>query len=267
MDIALTRINASPEVMTKTWMVLCDFKDAIQISEARKHELFKWAIDVTRKLESVKYHRDNLLRILNEEFQKRSASTEPTNATFIEVNTGAEKEFEAFLLQGKSTLDILVKVLIPLFALRLNTYGDGGAKVSKSLSRNLSAEQLARAAPLLALIEQDKEWIKKWFCGHRDTVAHFRPIISSGFVTPPIVGGVPRHAPPATSDGVAFHEAVVVLFTNLLTFTEDFLALAVSITFPPPISIGVLPPESRDKEFPRKYGMFFTTPPERSSAT
>ena len=244
MNIALTQINAVPEVMTKTWMPLYDFKEAIQIPEARKRDLFNWAIDVTRKLESVKYHRDNLLRILNEEFLKRSVNTAPTNAMFIQINTGAEKEFEAFLLQGKSTLDILVKTFVPLFGIKLHSYGNGGEKVSKTLKRNLNAEQLARAQPLLSLIEEDKEWIEKWFCGHHDTVAHYKPIVSTGFVTPPILDGVPRHAPPTTSDGVAFYEAVFVLFTNLLTFTEDFLALSVNITFPSVFSVGVLSSES-----------------------
>jgi hypothetical protein len=247
MDIAFTRINASTEVMTKVWLQLCDLKDAIQIPEERKHSLFTWAMDVTRKLESVKYHRDNLLRVLNEEFQKRASNTAPTNATFIEVNTGAEKEFEAFLLQGKSTLDILVKVFVPLFGIKLHSYGDGGEKVARTLKRNLNAEQLARAEPLLTLIAQDKEWIEKWFCGHRDTVAHYKPISSSGFVTPPVIDGIPRHVPPATSDGVAFHDAVAVLYTNLLTFAEDFLALSVNITFLPVFTVGVLPFDRRDR--------------------
>jgi len=267
MNIAFTRINASPEVMTKVWMQLCDFKDAIQISEEEKKQLFNWAIDVTRKLESVKYHRDNLLRILNEEFEKRSAETETTSATFIDVNTGVEKEFEAFLLQGKSTLDILVKIFIPLFGIKLNSYGDGGEKVSRTLRRNLNAGQLSRAQDLLALIEQDKEWIEKWFCGHRDTVAHYKPITSTGFVTPPILDGIARHAPPTTSEGVAFHEAVVVLYANLLTFSEDFLALSVNITFPSVFKVGVLSQERRDQEYPRKYGMFFAKPPEKPHAT
>lgn len=267
MDISLTLIKASPDVMRRVYMPLCDFKDAIQISEERKQQLLSWAIDVTRKLESVKYHRDNLLRILNEEFEKRSAQREPTNATLIEVNTGAEKEFEAFLMQGKSTLDILVKIFVPLLGIKLHSYGDGGEKVSKTLKRNLSTEQLSRAQYLIALIAEDKPWIKTWFCGHRDTVAHYKPIQSSGFVTAPVKDGVPRHAPPATSDGVAFHEAVIVLYENLLTFVEDFFALAVNITFPPVFTVGLIPPESRDKEYPRKWGMSLRTPPEQAIAT
>lgn len=267
MDFAITRIKADPEVMAKIWLQLTHFKDAIQIPQKRKEDLYGWAIDLTKKLMSVKSHGENLLRILNEEFEKRSKDTEPTNITVIDVSTGAERELEAFLMQGKSTLDVLVKIFVPLFGLKLHSYGDAGAKVVKALRRNLNAQQLARAEHLISLIEQDKEWIDKWFSTHRDTITHYRPIKSSGFVTPPITDGKPRHAPPKTEDGIHFHELVVTLYGNLLTFCEDFTALAVSITFPPPFVIGVIPEDKRDREHPLKYGMFFAQPPSGAAAT
>lgn len=267
MDFAITRINADPELMRKVWLQLTHFKDAIQIPEKRKEELFAWAIDLTKKLMSVKYHRDNLLRILNEEFEKRSKATESTNVTVVDVSTGAERELEAFLMQGKSSLDVLVKIFVPIFGIKIHTYGDGGNKVAKTLRGNLKVEQLVRAEHLLRLIEQDKEWIEKWFGARRDTVAHYKPIKSSGFVTPPIKDGIPRHAPPMTEDGVPFHEVVVTLYENLLTFCEDFIALTVSITFPPAFVIGVIPEDKRDKEDPLKYGYFFANPPTDTPAT
>lgn len=267
MDFAITKINADPQVMAKVWLQLTHFKSAIQIPDKRKEELFGWAIDLTKKLMSVKYHRDNLLRILNDEFEKRSKDTEPTNVTVVDVSTGAERELEAFLMQGKSALDVLVKIFVPLFGFKIHSYGDAGNKVVKTLRGNLKAEQLASAADLITLIEQDKEWIEKWFGTHRDTVTHYKPIKSSGFVTPPIKDGIPRHAPPMTEDGVPFHEAVVTLYENLLTFCEDFIALAVSITFPPAFVIGVIPEDKRDKEHPLKYGMFFANPPTATHTT
>lgn len=267
MDFAITRINADPEVTTKVWLQLTHFKSAIQIPEKKKEDLFGWAIDLTKKLMSVKYHRDNLLRILNEEFEKRSKDTEPTNVTVIDLSTGAERELEAFLMQGKSALDVLVKIFIPLFGFKIHSYAEGGNKVVKTLRRNLKAEQLARAENLLSLIEHDKEWIEKWFGTRRDTITHYKPIKSSGFVTPPIKNGVPRHAPPMTEDGVPFHQVVVTLYENLLTFCEDFMALAVSITFPPVFVIGVIPEDKRDKQHPLKYGMFFANAPSATPAT
>lgn len=267
MDFAITRIGGDPEVTTKIWFQLIQFKDAIQLPKKKKQQLFSWATDLTKKIMSVKYHRDNLIRILNEEYTKHSNQSEPTNVTLVDLSTGAEREFEAFLMQGKSTLDVLVKIFVPLFEFKLHSYGDGGNKVAKTLKRNLKVDQLARAGHLLSLIEGDKEWIEKWFGTHRDTVAHYKPINSSGFVTPPIRDGVPRHAPPMTDDGIPFHEAVAMLYHNLLTFCEDFIALAVSITFPPAFVLGVIPENQRDKEHPVKYGIFFAKPPTETSAT
>jgi hypothetical protein len=260
MDFSLTRINADLEVSTKIWLQLCDLKDAIRIGEKDREALFRWAIDLIRKLEGVKYHGDNLLRILNEEFKKRANQTDPTNLTEVDLTTGAERELEAFLMQGKSTLDVLVKIFVPLFGLKLHSYGDGGAKVAKALRRNLKSDQLARAENLLRLIDTERHWIEKWFGSQRDTVAHYRPIQSRGFITPPVTDGVPRHAPPALDDGTPFHELVTVLYHNLLTFCEDFLVLAVSIQFPPMIKLGVVPEDKRDREHPGRYGMFLVRP-------
>jgi hypothetical protein len=50
-----------------------------------------------------------------------------------------------------------------------------------------------------------------------------------------------------------------VLYQNLLTFCEDFLALAVSVKFPPGIILGIIPEDNRDKDYPRKFGMFLAS--------
>jgi hypothetical protein len=266
-DLALTRINADGEVMAKVWLQLCDLKDAINVPEKNKEALYRWAIDLTRKLESVRYHRDNLLRVLDDEFKKRATETEPTNVALIDLTTGAETELEAFLMQGKSSLDVLVKIFVPLLGIKLHSYGNAGGKVAKTLRNNLKGDQLARAQDLLSLIDKDKPWIGKWFGSKRDTVTHYKPIQSSGFVTLPIQDGVPRYAPPVTDNGIAFQEAVVLLYQNLLTFCEDFLALAVSITFPPMIVLSVIPERKRDKEYPRRYGMYLARPASDEAAT
>jgi predicted transcriptional regulator YheO len=77
------------------------------------------------------------------------------------LTTGVEKELEAFLLQGKSCLDVLVKILDPVLGIKLHSYGDGGEKVIKALSNNLTEQEVKRAAPLLELMENNKGWISK----------------------------------------------------------------------------------------------------------
>jgi hypothetical protein len=111
MDSKLTveRLSSDPEVSHRLWLQVCAFKDAIMLEEARKQELLHDVLEVIRKLDSVKYHHDNLSRIVSEELAARNTTKEPSAVTTVDLSTGAEKEFEALLLQAKATLDVLVK--------------------------------------------------------------------------------------------------------------------------------------------------------------
>jgi hypothetical protein len=161
LNLALTKLSSDGEIGTKIYLQLCDFKDVIRLGEKERQELFRCAMEIMRKLETVKYHRDNLIHILDDEIQKRHASMEESNVAVVDLTTGAEKEAEAFLMQGKSCLDVLVKILKPLFGIMLHSYGEAGNKVAKSLNGNLKAGELAKAQPLFELIQQDKAWIKR----------------------------------------------------------------------------------------------------------
>jgi hypothetical protein len=256
--MALTKILKDMEIGTRIYLQWCHLKDAVKIviGEERTNVLLQQVIEVMKKLESVKYHRDNLLRIIKEELEKRQVKQEGSNCYHIDLTTGVEKELEAFLLQGKSCLDILVKVLNPILGIKLHSYGDSGQKVIKALSRNLSKQEVERAHPLISLIEDDKEWISKWFKAHRDIIAHYRSVISTGFVTKPrtaITG--PEHFPPVLEGGMPCHEFVCVLYHNLLTFCEDFIPLAMSIKFPEAFVLHMIPEDQRDKQYPTKFGI------------
>ena len=52
-------------------MQICDFKEAITIDEVKKKELFGIVLEVMKKIESVNYHRANLLNIVEEQLEAR----------------------------------------------------------------------------------------------------------------------------------------------------------------------------------------------------
>jgi len=255
-DVALSRLVSDKDISTRLYLQLCDLKDAILIDERRKGDLFRCVVEIMRKLETVKYHRDNLLKRVSEEMRVRGGTRNEEICYIVDLTTGVEKEFEAFLMQGKACLDVLVKILQPLFQVKLHSYGHGGTKVIKALRKNLPPAELQLAENLICLIENDREWIGKWFKDERDTVTHYRAIVSSGFVTTPrSAEGESRHLGPALMDGTPFCQAVSVLYHNLLTFCEDFIPLAVSVNFPKGILLRLIPEGERDAEYPRKYGM------------
>jgi hypothetical protein len=233
-------------------MQICELKIAIQIDERSMDELLGVVLEVMKKLETVNYHRKNLHRIVAEQLTVRKELKEGN----ADRSTGAEKEFEAFLLQGKATLDILVKILSPIGNIKLQTYGDSGNKVLKSLKNNLNKTALDRADWLIRMIEVSIPWMQQWVSPYRDTVAHCKTIESTGFLSIPDESGKLVHHPPRDKSGMAFHELADMLFSDLVIFCEDFLVFAYRIKVFKGFEIGVTEEAKRTEENPCKYALY-----------
>ncbi len=257
--IAIKKIVSDMEIGVRIYMQYCDINEAVVLPQNAKDDLLKTIMEVMRKLEATRYHRDNLLKILGEEI-KKEASDE--GCAHIDLSTGAEKELEAFIMQGKSCLDVLTKIFKPLIGVKIHSYGDSGEKVVKVLENNLADEEKERAEPLINMIREDRQWIERWFKNERNSITHYRTVESTGFVRQSMESGDMTVGLPETSDGIPLHEIVTTNYHNLLSFCEDFVALSVSIKFHPSVILGVLPEERRDKDYPRKFGLFIRTAKE-----
>jgi hypothetical protein len=263
----IKRIVSDVEISRCIYMQLCDLMPCVQLEEERKSELFTTVIEVMKKLEALKYHKVNCVRIISEELGRRNNSKEHDNrAVQIDLTSGAEKEAEAFLMQGKSCLDVLAKIFRPLFNIKLNTYGKSGDQLIQSLQNNLDTEELARSKALIQIIRVDKEWINKWLKSERDTVSHYKALESSGFRNLSS-SGTPFFEAPATKEGYPLDELLENLYHNLLTFCEDFIARAVSVRFHPAVMLGIIPKPERAPQFPRKYGVFIIRDKKRETGS
>jgi hypothetical protein len=240
----IAQLSSDPAISDRIGSQLFSFRWAVRLDEATKQDLIKLVLEVIRKLESVKYHRDNLHRIVQSELQSRGASAEPSAVLVVDMSTGAEKELEAMLLQAKASIDVMVKVLQPLAGINLATYADGGKKVLKALKNNLPKDIQGRADWLIALVETGVPWIEQWVGSYRDTVAHYRTIESSGFVGVPDVDGQLQFSAPSDRSGVPLTEFADALLEDLLVFCEDFLTYAYRLRIPPSLEIR---PASTDR--------------------
>lgn len=251
-EFIVGRITSYPNITNIFWMQICDFKEAIQIDEAKKEELFGVVLEVMKKIESVNYHRTNLLKIVEEQLEARKTIDQASS----DRTTGAENEFEAFLLQGKATLDVLIKVLFPLCNIKLQTYGDSGKRVTKALNNNLPKEEMLRADWLLNMVEVATPWLQQWVGPYRDTVAHYKSMESTGFVSIPNDSGEIVHHPPMDKAGMPLHELANNLFADLVTFCEDFLVFAYRIKIFKGFEIGYTDESKRTQESPSRYGLY-----------
>lgn len=251
--IKIQRLSSNPEISHRILLQFCELKDAINIDESQKKKLLSSVLEVIKKLESVSYHRDNLNRIINKELSARDEEQKKGNAIIIDYSTGTERELEALLFQGKATLDVLVKILMPLIGIHLQTYGDSGKRVLKSLRNNLPAENLQQASWLIGLIENAVPWTKQWVGPYRDTVAHYRSFESSGFVGIPDDAGNMKYFPPVDKRGMPIHKLADRLFLDLMSFCEAFLVFSYRIKIFKRLDIKISSVEERTKDSPSKY--------------
>lgn len=259
-EMIISRHTSEPEVTGRFWMQICEFKNAIQIDEQQMKELFAIVLEIMKKLESVNYHRTNLVRVVAEQLEIRGKQQESN----VDRSTGAEKEFEAFLLQGKATLDVLVKVLSPLCNIQLQTYGDSGKRVLKALNNNLPKTESLRANWLGRMIEVSTPWIEQWVGPYRDTVAHYKSIESTGFVSIPNESGQLMHTPPKDKNGLLLHEFANNLFADLLVFCEDFLVFAYRIKIFKGFEVGYAEKKSQVEICQTKYSLYMVNYSEDS---
>ena len=138
------------------------------------------------------------------------------------VSEGRE-EFEALVLQAKATLDVMAKVLRPLTGIDVQTYAEDGKGVAKRLNNNLPKDLKERGAWLLRLVEAAVPWMEQWIGPHRDTVAHYRTLQSSGFVGVPNSSDSLVFSAPRDRSGAPLTDVADALFQDLFAFCQDFL--------------------------------------------
>jgi hypothetical protein len=213
---------------------------------------------VMTKLERSKYHSVRCRELA--QAAVASAPTPEEGASHADHTTGVETEVEAFLLQAKSTLDLLCKTLEPILGVKIRTFGDKGDAVVRLLRNNVPDDRKARAAGLIRLIDGDQQWLRRTIA-LRDSIGHFRVLPSSGLRSQR-VGDKVFVGEPVDENGTEFSKIVMVLYFNLLTFCEDFLALTLNLAMPPGRSVQTVAPSDRPDPSKPKYVLAMVGPVE-----
>lgn len=237
-----------------TYGQLCTLIGAIDLPEAKKQELIRRVLETGKKLEAVKYHRDNCVRLIASE-RPRIPQGNGTNEEVVtaDITTGIEKEAEAFILQGKSCLDVLVKIFEPLLNIKLHSFGESGDQVIQVLQNNLGEEYSPRATPLIEMLKTDRDWIHQWFKMERDSLDHYRALRSTGITVIHSRDGREVVIPPQLTSGIPLKTLVEGLYENLFNFCEEFLVLSYSIKFLKGLNLGIVPEDERRPDLPAKY--------------
>lgn len=194
------------------------------------------------KLSALRYH----VKRFEELQAQRNQEIENDETIMVIVQQGmvmSEKEmifeFEAFMFQIKSTLDMLVKLFVPVLGSKhadLSTYGKAGQKIITHL-RQLKRDKKKKLAHrrvdlLIELIEQAIDpWLKP-LIALRDTVSHYSSQIRIGFSWDPVKGKVKM--PIANVSGEE-HPIIDVMKTEaerLINYSTQFIAGTILCAIP-----------------------------------
>jgi hypothetical protein len=210
--------------------------------------------DVQYKLRSMLYHRDRFLEI--EDHVIKTAIEEGKDKARMPDELFFE--FEAFLFQTKSVLDITTKILEHLFkkTFKAGTFGNKGSKLINNLEeyRKKIPKQLANVIDhkehlqlaikyrnetidnLIALIQNDKTiWLGKAI-DSRDTISHFRGSSNLSEYAFEENNGKTSVLLPKILD-VYPHYFLKNTYCNCIGFIQDFICLFIELWLPPMFAI------------------------------
>ena len=196
------------------------------ISDAVKKDLQKRIRNVDHKLHAVKYHLNNYEQAESDKIEEfRKNHKPPTGVQMIDAEPRLIYEVEAFLFQVKSCLDVLSRVLEPVFNFGKCLFGEEGDKVVNRLKRNCPASLTPYAENIIKLIEDAQhEWVVE-LISMRDQITHYSDLKGFNcFIQDPYLGGGTAniHYPTMPNKRRAL-EYCQDIWGRLLSFCEDFL--------------------------------------------
>lgn len=238
------------------YMMVVEVSKLLNIPKEAQEQIFANMLEVSKKLAKVADAVDDYEKVEKREL-KKLAKEVPKHGNpdliLAEDSSKLEAIAEEALSQGKSALDVAVKVLEPLLGIKLSTYGDGGAAVAKALKNNVPKDLKDRAQFLINLIENEGAWIAS-FKKYRDD-QHYKNIgITSLRANAAGETEQPRMPGPG---GQPVADYLNVLHVNLYTFITDFLAGAMYIQLPK--GLGLM---AEGNDLDKRFRLAMENPPK-----
>lgn len=223
-----------------------------------KEKFFEHVFSAMHKLAATRYHLDNYARV-EHDHAERARKLFKKHPDRREEAFELIFELEAFLLQVKSSLDMLAKlvsVVVGEGTVHTDTYGAEGDKLVKGLEqyKKRGNANVAGADRLIALIKADKaDWIAK-VVSIRDDIAHYRGVRRYQFEPLRLPDGGIGVAKPRFRD-LDTLQFMRLVYSNNIQFHQDFMCLALALRAPPALALGGVETASAIQQF-GKYGKF-----------
>ncbi len=257
--IMITKLWTDEEIGGRLYLQACKLDVQGFLSNAEKDDFFDKLFSVMHKITAMKYHLDNYQQIEKRLLNKARRLFKKDPNTTIEAFE-LIFELESFLFQLKSSLDMLVKLLIPIIGKGIvgtQTFGNKGDKLIKGLEKFKSKKDVNVNAidDLSTLIRDDKDsWLEK-VIKIRDHFNHIEGLRFFQFIPRKLPNGniVPQKPKFQNIQTVPFMK---LIYSNNLEFHQDFMCLLLAIRLPTGLFLIEANPQQCQKEFNLKAARF-----------
>ncbi len=227
----MTKLWNDEEIGGRIYIQLCNlFPDPLLADQ--KEKFFSHAFSVMHKLTATKYHLDNYERTEKNQYEdaRRKFKKNPnqTREAFELIF-----ELEAFLFQIKSSLDMLIKLLIPIVGegiVRTTTYSNEGDDLIKGLNqyKKKTGVHIPMIDQLITLAETNKHGWLKATVDMRDELNHRQGLRDYKFLPVKLPSGEIIAKKPKFKDFNTL-DMMKTIHSNNLIFQQDFMSIALAI--------------------------------------
>ena len=255
----LVKLYATDEISGRLFLQSCNLDiDAILTSE-EKGTFYDCLFAMMHKISATKYHLKNYIKIEKQLFaQARNQFKKNPNQTREAFELIFE--LEGFLFQIKSSLDMLVKLLIPILGnnvVRTQTYGRKGESLIKGLDqlKNKRGVNVTAIDDLIQLIQQDKDcWLAR-IVDIRDKLNHVQGLRNYLFAPIRLPNGEIAVKKPKIVD-IETVPFMHLIYSNNLEFHQDFMSVALSVRAPSGLLLVNVKPEDMKAKFNCETGEY-----------
>lgn len=202
--------------------------NTLNLSDVTKQEFKERMNNIDHKFYAVKYHLKNYKQVESEKIKEFSKNYKPPAGVQMMIEEPRLiYEVEAFLFQTKSCLDMLSKVIQPVFDFKDCSFDKKGDKLIEQLRNKYPPLLTTYAEKIIKLIENAQEaWIVE-LIEMRNIITHRSKLQGFNcFMEDPYVGGdiATIHYPTMPNKRRAL-EYCQDVYKKLLSFCEEFLKL------------------------------------------
>lgn len=230
------------EIIGRIYCQFCNLQIQNYLDVEIKGKIIECLVTLMSKLQTLKYHSERYSKLEDDLFVE-AIKTFKENVSGTKISIELVSEIEAFLMQLKSCLDILVKILIPTVGkdyIKTQTFGNKGEDIIKGLTNYKKKKDVNIYAidELINLIKFDKERWLEGIINFRDTITHYSSLKDYYFRPIKDINGEAMAIRP-TINGIDTKTFLNTLYHNTLEFCQDFISI--SLLLPLPKIFGLYP--------------------------